>query len=55
MAHAHLAPQELQSVEDQLDLFVDLFTWFGTAKDITVQQYADAVREFDVEQELKFD
>lgn len=46
-----LTPQQLTSVEEQLDLLVDVCTWFGTAPNITVQEFADALRE---EDELDF-
>ncbi len=49
-----LSPQQIQTVEEQLDLLVDVCTWFGTAPSITVQEFADALCEEDCERALDF-
>jgi hypothetical protein len=45
-------------VEEQLDIMTDLLTWFGTAVDITVQEFADEYnrqeRELALEEPLDF-
>lgn len=49
-----LTPQQIQSVEEQLDLLTDVCTWFGTSPNITVQEFADALCEEDNERALDF-
>lgn len=52
MSHVCLTAAELQPIEEQLDILVDVCTWFGTARDITVQEFADALVVHDREESL---
>lgn len=43
-------------IEEQLDIMCDLSTWFGYARSITVQEFADAINADDNKgQELIYD
>jgi hypothetical protein len=33
----------IQPLEEQLDMLIDILTWFGTAPGITVQEFADSM------------
>lgn len=41
MSYTYPIAAELQLVEEQLDILIELSTWFGHAGDITVQEFAD--------------
>jgi len=41
MSHVCLTAQEMCSIEEQLDVLVELCTWFGTTYDISAQEFAD--------------